>query len=529
MTDILVLAPLVIALATGALTLVVRRWPRVQRVTSVAGVLAYASAVAAIAWTVVFRPDATALGYQVGGWQAPFGITLVADALAAFMLVLTAVVALYAVAFSVLFIDLDNQRVYYHPLFQFMLLGMTGAFLTGDLFNLFVWFEVMLMSSYVFVAFYGNATHTAAAVRYVVLNTVGSVLMLLAIGGLYATLGTLNMADMAVQLADPSLDGAPVVGFTGLLLATFALKAGLVPFQFWVPSAYQAAPLPVSAVLAGAAKKVGIYAIVRVYFTVFSGASVTTTVPFVPVESPLAYLAPVLLVMGIASTLLGGLGAVSRDRIEGVLAYSSLGQVGFIAIPIAIAAGTSSASLRHLGILAALIYAFHHALAKGLLFLAAGAIRDAAGTTAMAELGGLGERSQLFSVTVLVGSLSLVGIPPLTGFFGKLLVFEVGAAQYAETPTAGSAALIGVLLAGAVLTIVYMTRVWVGGFWGSQTARVETATVDPRQVGLLATLAALVVLVGIGFDPLYRFAEAAATAAIDTDAYVDIVRMGGEP
>jgi multicomponent Na+:H+ antiporter subunit D len=222
-------------------------------------------------------------------------------------------------------------------------------------------------------------------------------------------------------------------------------------------------------------------------------------------------------------------GAVSRDRIESVLAYSSIGQIGFIAIPIAIAAGTTSASLQHLGILAALIYALHHALAKGLLFLAAGTIRNATGTTVMAELGGLGERSQLFSATVLVGSLSLVGIPPLTGFFGKLLVFEVGAAQYAGTPTASSAALIGVLLAGAVLTIVYMTRVWVGGFWGSQTERVETATVDPRQVGLLATLAALIVLGGVGFDPLYRFAETAATAAIDTDAYVDIVEIGGEP
>ena len=527
MTALLALVPLVVALLASVLTLAVRSWPRLQRAVSVLGAFAYAGAIGALAWTVVFAPEASPLVYQVGGWQAPFGITLVADALAAFMLTIVAVVVVFAAMFSVPYIDAANQQVYYHPLFHFLVVGMTGAFLTGDLFNLFVWFEVMLMTSYVFVAFYGNASHTAAAVRYVVLNILGSALLLLAIGGLYATVGTLNMADMAQRLAQPGVDAAPVVGLSALLLAVFALKAGLVPFQFWVPSAYRSVPLPIAAVFAGASKKVGIYAIVRLYFTVLGDAAVTTDVPVVGVESPLAFLAPVLLVMGLASIVVGGLGAVSRPRLDGLLAYSSIGQVGFIAVPIAIAAGTSSASLRHLGVLAGLLYALHHALAKGLLFLAAGVIRDATGTTRLAELSGLGERSQVFSVTVLVGSLSLVGIPPLAGFFGKFFVFTVAADQFATADTAGTSAIIAVLLVGAVLTLVYATRVWVGGFWGPQADRVELATFDRRELGILAVLAIIVLGVGLGFEPVYQFADAAASAAIDTDGYISAVGLGG--
>jgi multicomponent Na+:H+ antiporter subunit D len=526
MTD-LVVAPMLVAFGIAAAALLTRgRW-RLQRGATVAGTTVYAAVVAALVYRTVLAPDATgAVAYQVGGWPAPFGITLVVDALSAFMLSMTAVVALYAAAVSVRFIDRRNQQVYYHPLFGFLLLGVTGAFLTGDLFNLFVWFEVMLMASYVFVAFYGDAQHTAAATRYVVLNVLGSVFMLLSVGGIYATVGTLNMADMAVVLADPAGAEPAVVGFSALVLATFALKAGLVPFQFWVPSAYRAAPLPIAAMLAGVTKKVGIYAIVRLYFTVFAGATIPT--PALGGDSPLAFLAPVLLAMSVASVLVGGLGAVSRGHLDGVLAYSSIGQVGFIAAPVAVAAATASDALRQLALVAALLYALHHALTKSLLFFAAAVVRDIAGTTEIAELGGLADRSPTFAATFFVGGLSLIGIPPLVGFFGKFLVFEAAIARLAAAPTLVSVGLLAVLLAGAFLTLVYATRVWTEVFWGTPTEAVETDAVDARLVAVVATLAGLVVLVGVGFEPVYGFAEAAAEAALDTEAYVDAVAPGGE-
>ncbi|WP_254839465.1 complex I subunit 5 family protein [Natronomonas marina] len=527
MTGTLVVAPLLVVFGTAVATLAVRSRPRLQRATSVAGVAVYAAAVAALAWTVVLSPDAPgAVAYQVGGIRAPHGITLVADALSAFMLSLAAVVGLYAVAVSVRFIDRRNQRTYYHPTFQLLLVGVTGAFLAGDLFNLFVWFEVTLMASYVFVAFYGGAEHTAAAMRYLVLNVLGSVCMLVAVGGLYATVGTLNMAEMAQRLvASPaSVRAAPLVGFGALLFVTFALKAGLAPFQFWVPAAYRAAPMPVAAVLAGVTKKVGIYAIVRLYFTVFAGAAVSVRVPGLPGTSPLAALAPVLGVAAAASVLVGGIGAVNRDSVDGLLAYSSIGQVGFIAVPIAVAA--ADPSLRRLGLLAALIYALHHALTKGLLFFVAAVVRDVAGTTRLAEVGGLGQRSPILGAVFFVGGLSLVGIPPLAGFFGKLLVFEVAAARLTAAPTPAAVLTVLVLLVGALLTIVYTTRAWMSSVWGVESERVETGSVDRPLVALVATLAVLVVAVGVGFEPVYRFADAAAGAALDTDGYVEVV-LGG--
>ncbi|OYR41966.1 complex I subunit 5 family protein [Halorubrum sp. Eb13] len=527
-----VIAPLLAAVTTAVLTLALGRRPRIQRATSVAGAVAYVGTVSAAVWAVVLGPAAPgAAAYQVGGWPAPFGITLVLDGLSAFMLTIAAGVGAASILFSLRYVTAENQRVYYHPLFHMLLVGATGAFLTGDLFNLFVWFEVMLIVSYVFVAFYGTDHATAASFRYLVMNVFGSALMLVAVGGLYATTGTLNMADMARRLAAPDaygIDPAPVVGLSALLLAVFALKAGLVPFQFWVPAAYTAAPAPITAMFAGVTKKVGIYAIVRLYFTVLAAASVPVDAPGLTAASPLGFLAPVLGAMGVASIVVGGFGAVGRDRLGAVFAYSSIGQVGFIAVPVAIAAAAPPAgTLRGVAIAAALVFALHHALAKGLLFLSAAAVEDATKTDRLADLGGFAGHSPVLSGAVFVGLLSLIGLPPLTGFFGKLLAFDAAVRGVASAPGPSSALALVALLLGAVLTILYATRVWVGGFWGRETTAVEVATVESGQVAVLVALAAAVVLVGVGFDPIYRFAETAAAAALDSEGYVDVVGLSG--
>lgn len=526
MTAQLAVAPMLAALVTGVATLAVRRRMGVQIAVSLGGVLTYAIAVAALVWRVALSPEpAGALTYQLGSWPAPFGITLVADGLSVFMLLMVAAVSVASLAFSASYMTPPEQRTFYHPLFHFLLLGVTGAFLTGDLFNLFVWFEVMLMASYVFVAFYGRPEHTRAALWYVVLNVVASSVMLLAIGGLYAVTGTLNMADMARRLADPAAFGiriGPVVGLSALLFSVFALKAGLVPFQFWVPSAYRAAPLPVTAMLAGATKKVGMYAIIRLYFTVFAAASVSVDLPGIAGDSALAFYGPILFCMAAASILVGGIGALSAKSLEGVFAYSSISQIGFIAVPLAIGASAVSPELRRLAVLAALVYALNHALAKATLFLVAGAVRSAAGSSRLAELGGLASRSPTLGGVFFVGVLALVGIPPLSGFFGKLLVFDV-------TVRARSMIALVLLLVGTVLTIAYTSRTWNRGFWSPPSAAVSAASPDRVQLVVLVTLALAIVGVGVGFDPIYELADAAATAAIDRGAYVDAVGpFGGE-
>lgn len=523
MTEQIVVAPMVIALLTAVVALLVRRSTRAQQVASLLGAVGYVLAVALLVRTVAAEGVLT---YQLSAWQAPYGISLVADALSAFMLAFSAVIALAAVAFSIVYVDETGQRVSYHPLFHLMLVGITGSFLTGDVFNLFVWFEVMLMSSYVLVVFYGGPEHTRAALQYVVLNLLASAVMLLAIGGLYATTGTLNMADIARRLADPTaygIDVVPVLGISALLFSVFALKAGIAPFQFWVPGAYRAAPAPVAAMLAGVVKKVGVYAIVRLYFTIFAAATLPAGLglPGLSGESFLGFYGPVLFVMAAASILVGGFGAVSQPDVDGLLAHSSIGQVGFIVLPLAVAATATTPEIQVLGVAAALVYSFNHAFAKGLLFLTSGALFEAVGTDQFADLGGLWDHAPAISGAFAVGALSLIGIPPLSGFFGKLFVFDAAARD-------GASLVLAAALAGAILTIAYFTRAWNRGFWGVPGAAVRDARGSASLSVVVVILAVAVVLLGIGFDPIVEAAMDAAEAAVATDAYVEAV-LGGEP
>ena len=530
MTQQFVIAPLLVALVTAIATLLTRRFGRVQVTLSLLGGLGY---VGAVAWLVAEVDPLGAdnvVSYQLSGWRAPFGITLVADSLSAFMLAFSAVVALAALVFSASYVDSFGQRVSYHPLFHFMLVGVTGSFLTGDIFNLFVWFEVMLMSSYVLVVFYSGPEHTRAALQYVVLNLVGSAVMLLAIGGIYSTTGTLNMADLARRVADPAAYGgfsvAPVLGLSALLFAVFALKAGLAPFQFWVPAAYRAAPAPVSAMLAGVVKKVGVYAIIRVYFTVFAGAALSgLSLPGLSVPEQgsalLAFYGPILFAMAAASIVVGGVGAIGRDDIDGLLAYSSIGQVGFIVLPLGIAATATSEEIRVLGVAAALVYALNHGFAKSLLFMASGAVYDAVGSEQFPDLGGLSETAPWLSAGFFVGALALIGIPPLSGFFGKLLVFDAAGRT-------GSTAALGVALFGAILTIAYFSRAWNRGFWGEPSLLVEHGDAKFSLVAVVVALALAIAVLGVGFDVVMRAAEAGAHAALDRQAYIDAVLSGAE-
>ena len=523
-----VIAPLLVALVTAILTLLLRRFPRTQRAVSLAGAIAY---LGAVAWLASAVARESILVYQVSAWRAPFGISLVADALSVFMLGLTAVVSLAAAAFAARSMSEYGQQLSYHALYHLLVVGVTGSFLTGDVFNLFVWFEVMLLSSYVLVVFHSGPKHTRAALQYTVLNLLGSAVMLLAIGGLYSTTGTLNMADIARRLANPArynVDPVPVLGLAALLFAVFALKAGIAPFQFWVPAAYRAAPAPVAAMLAGVTKKVGVYAIVRLHFTVFAAASLPAglSLPGFVGESFLAFFGPILFVMAATTIVLGGVGAVSRMDLDGVLAHSSIGQIGFVVLPLAIAATVPE--VREVGIAAALVYALNHGLAKSMLFLASGTVREAIGTVRFENLGGLARRTPVLSVGFFLGALALIGIPPLSGFFGKLLVFRT-ATDAGAAGGSGAVLALAVALGGAILTVAYFSRAWNHGFWGTQSEAVRTATYPPVLVAIVAGLAASLVIVGIGFDPVMGAARAAAEAAVDRGTYVESVLAGGRP
>ncbi|EMA00265.1 Na+/H+ antiporter subunit D [Haloferax denitrificans] len=550
----LVIAPLLVALVTAILTLLTRPSDILQRTVSLLGGVAYLVAVAALFDAVVLPlgGESTTLVYQVSNWAAPFGITLVADALSVFMLALTGFVSLLTLGYSVASVGAFGQRLSYHTLFHFMVVGVTGSFLTGDIFNLFVWFEVMLMSSYILVLFYSGREHTRAALNYVVLNLIGSAVMLVAIGGLYSTTGTLNMADIARRLAEPAaydIALLPTLGLSAVLFSVFALKAGLAPFQFWVPAAYRAAPSPVTAMLAGVVKKVGVYAIVRLYFTIFAAASIDIGFLGITGDSFLGFFGPVMFAMAAVSIVLGGIGAVGRDDVDGILAYSSISQVGFIVLPLAVAATAPSEAVRALGVTAALVYAFNHGIAKSLLFLASGTLKDAVGSDRLSDLGGLADRAPVLAAGFLLGALTLIGVPPLSGFFGKYLVFQAAAEAFAAG-AAGAGLALAVALAGAILTIAYYTRAWNAVFWGRPSDLVDAALPErwtvgsgdvamtdggddglkrlelTAQVTVVVALAVAAIGFGIGFEALFGAADAAARAALDTNGYVDAVMHG---
>ncbi|MFB6253357.1 MAG: complex I subunit 5 family protein [Halobacteriaceae archaeon] len=523
MTTQFIIAPLVIVLLTAVLTLLTRWNTRVQITLSIMGMVGYCVSVGILVMKVL-EGEIIIGTYQVGNWPAPFGITLVADALSVFMLSLTAVVGTISLLYSIRYIDLFGQRVSFHSLFHFMIAGATGAFLTGDIFNLFVWFEVMLMASYVLVVFYGGPDHTEAAFKYLILNLFGSAIMLLAIGGIYATTGTLNMADISRRLAMPmqySINTGPILGLASLLFIVFALKAGLVPFHFWAPETYQAAPVPVAAVLTGIVKKVGVYAIIRLYFTIFATASIPSLEMIGFAGSTfLAFFGPILFLMATGSILVGGIGAIDQDTMEGLLAYSSISQVGFIVLPLAIGASTSVGSVRILAIGSALIYTFNHGVAKALLFLITGTIKDRVGTSYFNQLGNLSNVFPIIAASFFIGGITLIGLPPLTGFFAKVLIFNTAIKT-------GSTIGIAIALLGAVFTLIYVSRAWQRAFWGSGSQEYNETSHDNIQILMIAVLAIVIIGFGLGFDLLYQFARDAAIAAINRHDYITAV-LGGK-
>ena len=349
-----IIAPVILpAMLAPFITLAARYHISIQRVFSVAGVLALIAIAAGLAWQT---SDGTVLLYQLGDWAAPFGIVLVGDRLSTMMVLLTAVLALFVLLYAI-GSGWDKLGWHFHALFQFQLMGIMGAFLTGDLFNLFVFFEVLLIASYGLMIHAGGNARLRAGVQYVLFNLIGSTLFLFALGSIYAETGTLNMADLAARVA--LIGPEETVGIrvaAVLLLLVFAIKAALVPLHFWLPSSYAEAPAPVAALFA-IMTKVGAYAIIRVYTMIFP--------PDLGVTSGLheVWLLPAAML----SLAIGMVGVLAARRLDRLVAFSVIGSMGMVMISIALFTPE--------GIASALYYIVHSTLAGAALFLIADLVR----------------------------------------------------------------------------------------------------------------------------------------------------------
>lgn len=506
----LVPLPVMLTFFGAAITLLFPRRPRIQRAISVAALVA----VAALAVVFMVHTDQHgALVLWLGDWPTPLGIVLVADRLSALMLLVASIVAVSVLLFSA---GQDRSELrretpvsIFHPTFLLLMAGIANAFLAGDLFNLFVGFEIFLFSSYVLLTLGGTKERIRAGTTYVVVSLLSSTLFLASLAAVYAATGTVNMAQLSVRLAELS---SPVqLLLQGMLLTTFSIKAAVFPLFSWLPDSYPTAPAPVTAVFAGLLTKVGIYAIIR-----------TQTVLFP--HSPLSSL---LLVASLLTMVLGILGALAQVEIKRMLSFTLVSHLGYMVFGISLASQA--------GLAATIFYTAHHITIQAALFLVTGLIERHGGTSSLDGLGGLLKASPLLALLFFVPAMNLGGIPPLSGFLGKVGLLEAGA-QVGGT-------LVWVVMAGGIatslLTLMAMAKVWTRAFWGVQPERpVESPEreddadeddhriMHPRMVLATSMLIVFSLLLTFFAGPLYAYSDRAA-ASIRAEHYVQAVWPAG--
>ncbi|MFW5633918.1 MAG: monovalent cation/H+ antiporter subunit D [Erythrobacter sp.] len=449
--------------------------------------------------------DGTVSTYELGDWPAPFGIVMVLDRLSALMVLLSSVLGVVVLAHAVL-TGLDRRGVHFHPLFQFQLLGINGSFLTGDLFNLFVFFEVLLIASYGLMLHGQGKRRLHAGVKYVIVNLVGSTLFLVAVGLLYGVTGTLNMADMALRVAEaPAGDQALIRVGAQLLIAVFALKAALLPLHLWLPQTYGSTS-PAVAALFAILTKAGVYPIIRVTVLIFGA------------EAGAASFAPAgwMLPAAMLTILAGYLGVLAAGNLRRLAAFGVIGSTGTLLLAVALFTPE--------GIAAALYYMPHSVLAGGLVFLVTDLVRRGRGEDedhlrASRPFAGIGQVSALF----MLAAIALAGLPPLSGFIGKVLIL----AASAGAPLAPW--IWGAVLGGSFFAILGLARAGSTLFWkvegepGAPLLRRRRAETAPAW-GLLALVAALALFAG----PVTDYAAATSAQLFERTSYIEAVLGAGE-
>jgi len=457
---------------------------RVQRVT---GVVASGVLLAAGVWLVATVREAGPLRIDLGGWDAPTGIRLHADMLAAVMIAITGLIGFCGAIHALAEVTENEARRGHHPVYQMLLLGVCGAFLTGDLFNLFVWFEVMLLSSFVLLSLGGGRAQIEGAVKFVTLNIVASFVFLVGTGLIYGSVGSLNYADIAQRLGEGGIDGAGVRAASVLLFLSFAIKSALFPIFAWLPSSYHTPSHTVSAVMGGLGTKVGVYALYRTFGQTLADDG--------------GFLMPLLFWVSILTMVVGGLGAASQFHTRRILSFHIISQVGYMTF--ALTLGTTAA------IAAGLFFILHNILAKTNLFFAASVIDRIGGGEDLKRVGGLYRRAPWLGILFLISALSLAGIPPLSGFWAKFALVR---------ETLGLAVYFGaaMLIATGVLTLFSMTKLWAEAFWKDRPEETDAdRPVTAAHVVPMVILAAAILWVGFLPGLLFELCDTAATQLLN--------------
>jgi multicomponent Na+:H+ antiporter subunit D len=481
----------IVPLFFSALVLALRNRAMVRDVLTLGTMLAVTGFAAAL--LVGVHRDGTVV-LRVGGWAPELGIVLVADLFAALILFVASltilVVELFAIGQRRTAAGADPSVV--SPMLLVLTGGVSLAILTGDLFTLFVAFELILVSSYVLLTHQGRKDQIRSGMTYVVINLFASTLFLFGVAIIYSATGTVNMALLAERI--PELPEATQVGIGLWFLVVFGTKAAIFPLFSWLPDSYPTAPTTITAVFAGLLTKIGVYVLIR-FFTLME----------------LEQLGPLLLVVAGLTMIIGVLGALAQDDVKRILSFHVVSQIGYMIMGL----GFFTVA----GVAGAVLFLVHQIPVKTVMFLAGGLIEDNQGTSALNRVGGLATSKPVIAVLFALPALSLAGIPPFSGFIAKLALVDAGVAN-------GSYVIVAVALVGSMLTLLSMTKIWIGAFWGEVTPAAVPAS-SPRSVKIMEYSAALAVAVTIGVaitaGPLWRMCEEIATDLLLRTPYVTAV------
>jgi multicomponent Na+:H+ antiporter subunit D len=483
--------PIVVPLLGAALSMLVKQLFFQRLISFVALGISLASSIVVVAKVAT---DDEILVSRLGGWPSQIAITLVADRLAALMLIVSISIVALVLVYSIGQQAADEHSTAYHPVYLVLAAGIAQAFLAGDLFNLFVAFEMLLVASYVLLTLEGTNKQIRSGVTYVVLNVVESTILLLGIGLVFAATGTVSMAELPARLA--ALPDGVQTGLNLLLLVAFGIKAAVFPLYFWLPDSYPTAPSSMTAVFAGLLTKVGVYTIIRTETLLFPGGQST-----------------LLLVIAGFTMIVGVLGAISHAQMKRVLSFHIVSQIGYIILGVGL--GTQAA------LAATVFYLLHHIPVKTSLFLVEGIIERETGSSAFDDIDGLAKRSGFLAVLFIIPALSLAGLPPFSGFLAKFAIVRAGVEN-------GNYTIITVAIVGSLLTLVSMTKIWMGLFWGEMRP-----IPPPGRVGIMrhhkimsTTSIALVgatLVIAILAGPLYDFSVGAADQLFDSSQYIKAV------
>lgn len=443
--------------------------------------------------------------YQMGGWPAPFGITLFADSFTAIMLLMTGILVLGVVPFAAGTLDHHRESMGFYPITLLLLMGMNGAFLAGDLFNLYVFFEVLLTSSFVLLTLGGTPGQINGGIRYVVLNLMASIVFLSAAGVAYGTLGTLNMAQMAQRLAIAP-DEVRIL-LAGLMLVAFGSKAGIFPLFFWLPASYHTPHPAVTALFGGTLTKVGVYALFRLFPLLFPGLLVAWQ--------------PLILSIAALTMLISVLGAFAQPTIRRMISFDIISQVGFMLLALGIALDPR-APVPGFALAAGIVFIMHNMLVKTALLMGGGMAELEMGSGNLGAIGGLAARRPYLAGVFFVAAFSLAGIPPSSGFVGKLSLLQASLSVHQYW-------IAGISLLVSLLTTMVMIRLWQYIFWGefssgpAQWTPLRKPGASWLTLGPMTVLVALSLALGIFFRPVLHVAQTAALQVIDRGGYIAAV------